>query len=68
MKKELVSTLKKVHIFGCEWVILESFKFNFAPDQDYFLLSFNGNEVFCNNYYGYVVVRTAEGQILYREL
>jgi hypothetical protein len=68
MKKELVSTLEKVHVFGCEWVVLESFKFNFAPDQDYFLLSFNGNEVFCNNYYGYVVVCTADGHFLYRNL
>lgn len=62
------NVISKITIFGCDWDVLDSFEFDFSSDEDYFLLSFNGNEVFCNNYYGYVVVHTADGRFLFRDI
>ena len=46
------------YVYGKEWDVLDSFLLDPHPDQDYFLLSFNNNKVYANNYYGYVVVIT----------
>lgn len=64
-KGEVVDTK---YLYGKQWDVLESFLFDHSRDQDYFLLSFDGNDVYLNNYYGYVVIRTNDNEILFSGL
>lgn len=64
-KGEVVGTR---YLYRKQWEVLESFLFDHSQDQDYFLLSFDGNDVYLNNYYGYVVIRTNNNEILFSGL
>lgn len=58
----------KAYIFGKEWEVLSSYKFDFSPNQDWLMMKLKNGDMYMNNDYGYIVYETKDKRYFFSDI